>query len=75
LEEHVINLDIVGEIAAVLAAAQVSDFSPVLYGIPYKRISKQIKVVPVERRAHPTSDEYQIDLLPRAHFDMIELPV
>jgi hypothetical protein len=75
LKKGIINRDIVGEIAAVVNKAQVSDFSPVLYVIPYQRVVKQIKLVPVEQRAHPLSDEYQIDLLPRGHFDIIQLPL
>ena len=75
LEKGIINSETAGEITAVVAKAEVADFSPVLYVIPYKQVSKQVKAVPVEQRAHPLSDEYLIDLLRRAHFDMIELPV
>jgi hypothetical protein len=75
LEMGVITSAIAGEIAAVVAKAQVADFSPVLYVIPYKQVANQVEAVPVEKRAHPLSDEYLIDSLRRAHFDIIELPV
>jgi hypothetical protein len=75
LAERVIKPDIAAEIAAVVKAAQVADFLPVLYVIPYKQVAKQVKAVPVEKRAHPLSEEYLIDSLRRAHFDIIQLPV
>ena len=75
LDNSIINVDTAGEIAAVVSTAQVADFTPLLYVIPYRLLAKQIKVVPVNLRAHPMSDEYQIESLPRARFDMIELPL
>jgi hypothetical protein len=75
LEKRVIDLATAREIGAVVAAAQVVDFTPLLYVIPYGLVARQAKVVPVERRAHPLSDEYQIESLPRTRFDMIELPL
>jgi hypothetical protein len=75
LKKRVISKAIAGEIAAAVKLAVVADFSPVLYVIPYKQVANQVQAVPVEKRAHPLSDEYLIDSLRRADFDIIELPV
>jgi hypothetical protein len=75
LEKRVISKAIAGEIAAAVKMAERADFSPVLYVIPYRQVANQVKAVPVKDRAHPLSDEYLIDSLRRAHFDIIKLPV
>lgn len=63
------------DIAAVIDGAETRDFRPLLYVIPCSRLSKKIISVPVEKRAHPLSDEFIIDDLRRKSFDVIEFPV
>ncbi len=60
------------EIAAVVSRAERSDFTPLLYVIPFSVVAKEATVVPVEERAHPLSDEYHIESLTRDRFDVIE---
>jgi hypothetical protein len=66
---------VAGEIAEVTKLAAVADFRPLLYIIPYALIEKEVKVVPVGQRAHPLSEEFQIESLSRQCFDIIELPL
>lgn len=60
------------EIAAIVDCSETADFRPLLYVIPYRAVSKQVKQVPVAERAHPLSEEYMIECLPRRYFDMID---
>lgn len=69
----VITEDQEAEIAAVVAAAERREFKPLLYIIPYEKVISLKKDVPVADRAHPLSNEYIIENLPRDHFDVIEL--
>lgn len=62
----------VSEIAAVINAARVSDFRPLLYVIPAVQVASLIREPPPEDKAHPLSAEYIIPELPRNHFDVIE---
>jgi len=61
------------EIAFIVLDAQIRDFEPLVYVIPYGRVSRLVKEVPVGERAHPLSEEYVIESLPRRLFDIIEL--
>jgi len=61
------------EINAILAAAETSDFMPLIYIVPYELVKAILHPVPVARRAHPLSEEYVIEHLPRELFDVIEL--
>jgi hypothetical protein len=61
------------EIASIVRDAEIRDFEPLVYLIPYGRVSRLVKEVPVEERAHPLSEEYAIESLPRRLFDIIEL--
>ncbi|MGH6920322.1 MAG: hypothetical protein ACREJ0_21775, partial [Geminicoccaceae bacterium] len=63
------------EIAEITRLATVADFRPLLYVIPYALVDRAIKAVPVAQRAHPLSDEFQIESLSRQCFDIIELPL
>lgn len=59
------------EIVAIVNAAEIADFAPLLYVIPYQLVSKKLKMVPVAERAHPLSTEFIIQRLPRRCFDVI----
>ncbi|HEX6145006.1 MAG TPA: hypothetical protein VFZ01_19990, partial [Geminicoccaceae bacterium] len=72
LRQGVIDDATAYEIAAVLERAERADFAPLLYVIPFSLVSGQVRVVPVEHRAHPLSDEYHIEALHRDCFDVIE---
>lgn len=62
-------------IVATVEGAETSFFKPWLYIIPYAAIQEIAKPVPLAQRAHPFSEEYIIDVLPRACFDVVELPL
>ena len=61
------------EISSIVRDAEIRDFEPLVYVIPYGRVSRLVKEVPVAERAHPLSEEYVIESLPRRLFDIIEL--
>jgi hypothetical protein len=63
------------DIAAIIDAANVQDFRPLLYVVPYADVSEIATEVPVDSRAHPLSAEYIIESLPRDRFDIIEFGV
>jgi hypothetical protein len=62
------------EIRAVVSLAEIRDFKPLLFVIPFAKVRGMIREVPVEQRAHPLSLEYIIESLPRPSFDIIEFP-
>ena len=53
------------EMAAIVDAAETRDFRPLLYVVPFARVSNLVRAVPVPDRAHPLSTEYVIEALPR----------
>jgi|ERR1051326_5115981 hypothetical protein len=58
----------------IINTASVADFHPLLYIINYERVKLDLIEVPVERRAHPLSIEFQLEKLSRGQFDVLELP-
>jgi len=60
------------EIRAVIDSAETMDFRPLLYIIPFERVSTIVRQVPLVERANSLSDEYRIENLPRDCFDVIE---
>lgn len=60
-------------IEAVVMKAPLSDFSPLLFVIPYNSVRGIVKPADVDARARATSEEYIIDDLPRDCFDVLEL--
>ena len=62
-------------IVAVVERAEINFFQPWLYVIPYAAAAALAKPVPMEQRAHPFSEEYIIESLPRAFFDIVVLPL
>lgn len=61
------------EIEAIVGLSQIVAFRPLLYVIPFALVADLVKPAPVEKRANPLSEEYIIENLPRACFDVIEL--
>ncbi len=59
------------EILDKVRLAQLADFKPLLYVIPYNLVSGMLSIVPVRHRANPLSEEYIITRLSRASFDII----
>jgi hypothetical protein len=59
------------EIVAILDAADIRDFRPILFVIPFSLVRDKIEPVPVSQRAHPLSAEFIIERLPRNCFDAI----
>ncbi len=59
------------EIASVVEAADIRDFKPLFYVIPFHLVRDKIEAVPVRQRAHPLSAEFIIRSLPRDCFDVI----
>ena len=72
-EEGVITEQQQREIASIVELAEFRDFTPLLYLIPYERVSALLREVPISEKAHPLSKEYIIEQLPREHFDVVEL--
>jgi hypothetical protein len=68
----VINSRQQAEIAAVVECAEIQEFRPLVFIIPYSIVVDLLKKVPIRNRAHPLSDEYIIDRLPRECFDIID---
>lgn len=60
------------EIDQIVESAVTWEFRPVLYVIPFDRVSGIAFEVPVSERAHPLSVEYRVEVLPRGCFDIIE---
>ena len=60
------------EIRKIVDKAEIADFRPLVYVIPYSLVVKMVEAVSVEKRAHPLSIEYVIKKLPRKFFDVIE---
>lgn len=63
------------DILSILEQASGMDFRPLLYVIPFDRVRMIVEAAPVELRAHPLSREYIVARLPRADFDVLELPL
>lgn len=61
------------DIVSIVEDAEVRDFEPLVYVMPYGRVAKFSKEVPVKDRAHPLSQEYVIESLPRSLFDILRL--
>jgi len=61
------------EIEVIVEKAQIPDFRPVLYVIPFDRLEGRVPEVPVTQRAHPLSLEYRVDGMRRGCFDVLEI--
>lgn len=70
--EGVINNREKKEIHSIVRQAEILNFRPLLYVIPYSAVKDMVRVVPMNKRAHPFSVEYIVEMLPRDFFDVIE---
>jgi hypothetical protein len=73
LAEGTITEEDAAEIAAIVAEAEVPDFSPLIFVIPYDLVKDRLSKVPVSQRAHPLSEEFVIKKLPRVCFDVLKV--
>lgn len=73
LSAGLITTDERDEILSIVDAAQVADFAPLMYVIPWETVKSLAKKAPVNKRAHPLSDEWIIEALPGNMFDIIRL--
>jgi len=60
------------DIVSIVSQAEIPDFRPLMYVIPYSVVVDRMREPPPEDKAHPLSAEYVIDQLPRDLFDVIE---
>lgn len=73
LKSHRISPAQFKDIIWTIENAQLADFRPVVYVIPFnKEVMKLIHTLHVSAKAHPFSPEYLIKELPRKLFDVIE---
>jgi hypothetical protein len=72
-EAGAISEDQKKDIVAIVERAEVRDFEPLVYVMPFARVSRLVREVPVKDRAHPLSQEYVVQGLPRRLFDVITL--
>src|ERR1700686_1241025 len=61
------------DVAAIVAKAQIRDFRPLLYVIPFDLVAGVMTAVPIRKRAHPLAEEFVIERLSGRCFDVIEL--
>lgn len=69
----IITADQESEIISIVDQSELRDFRPLLFIIPFNRVSDLVKEVAVGERAHPLSVEYKIECLPRELFDVVEI--
>jgi hypothetical protein len=62
------------KVGAIIDQAALNDFRPLLYVIPFSSVAGEALDVPISERAHVMSEEYRIESLRRASFDIIEFP-
>jgi hypothetical protein len=72
VQERVITRKQKSDTYAIVDQAQLRDFRPLVYVIPWQAVRNLVQEVPVRERAHPLSNEYLVERLPRRCFDIIE---
>jgi hypothetical protein len=73
LRQGAISTEAHADILAIAGAAQSRDFRPLLFVVPFAAVSAMARQVPVKDRAHPLSEEFILEGLPRATFDVWEI--
>lgn len=71
--ERVITAQKKAEILSVVNSAELQEFKPRVYAIPFRAVRARAREVPPNERAHPLSVEYIVEKLPRKSFDVLEL--
>ena len=72
LKERLINRAERKEIDYIIQSAEIAEFRPLLYVMPFANVAGIAARVSVGRRAHPLSSEYIISALPRNMFDVVD---
>ena len=73
--QGLITTEQVAEINRMVGLADLRDFRPLLYIIPFESVALRVEVVEIDRRANLYHPEYLITDLARAEFEVIELLV
>lgn len=73
LASKVISTEERDEIVDILSAAQLDDFRPLIYVIPFELVKSIVKPVSIKLKAHTFSKEYIIEQLERPNFDIIDI--
>ncbi len=60
------------EIFDKIRLAEIVDFKPLLYVMPFNSVSSLLKTVPVKHRANPLCDEFIIERLVGSNFGIID---
>lgn len=60
------------DIKDIVALAETRDFHPLLYVICFAKVKDRVKEVEISRRAHPLSQEFEIEKLPRDSFQVLD---
>lgn len=68
----VVNAAQYNEIDQIVKLADMADFEPLVFVIPFDKVRHMAKLVPPTKRAHPLSVEYTIQSLPGDWFDIIK---
>lgn len=71
LNDGIITLAEHGDIHTLVDMIPLSDFAPLIYTMGFSDVKRMAKKVPIGDRAHPLSDEWIIEALPRTHFDIV----
>ena len=61
------------EIAYAIDKAELREFRPLLFVIPFSKVRARVQRAPIEKWASPLYPEYVIPALPRRCFDILEL--
>lgn len=61
------------EVSAIIGQSAIRDFRPLLYVISYAETKHLVHHVPVHERAHPLSQEFRIERLPRDCFEVLDM--
>lgn len=68
-----ITLGAASDIQFMVEHAETRDFVPLLFVISKSRVRSRLIDVPVDKRAHPLSAEFQIERLRTGDFDVVDL--
>lgn len=71
-EQGLISAETRSIIEGIIESAALDDFMPLLYVIPFHSVRENARHVEPSRAAHPFSQEYLIENLPRTRFDVVQ---
>lgn len=73
-KSNVISPVLADTLISLVSNASLDQFTPLLYVLPFSKVSKIAIEIPPGAGASPFSVEYRIPYLPRRSFDLQELP-